>query len=116
MIKNMTMQKVKIKTAIKQILSDTITPVSAYLRVRDIFPQSILLESSDYHSNEDSYSFICLQPFYSFTIEQGKIILRDEHGGSDIQQIRPDTSIPDELNRFFQSFELADPDPRIRTN
>ena len=65
------MQKVKIKTAIKQILSDTITPVSVYLRVRDIFPQSILLESSDYHSNEDSYSFICLQPFYSFTIEQG---------------------------------------------
>jgi len=116
MIKNMTMQKVKIKTAIKQILSDTITPVSAYLRVRDIFPQSILLESSDYHSNEDSYSFICLQPFYSFTIEQGKIILRDEHGGSDIQQITQDTSIPDELNRFFQSFELADPDPRIRTN
>jgi len=110
------MQKVKIKTAIKQILSDTITPVSVYLRVRDIFPQSILLESSDYHSNEDSYSFICLQPFYSFTIEQGKIILRDEHGGADIQQITPDTSIPDELNRFFQSFELTDPDPRIRTN
>ena len=116
MIKYKTMQKVKIKTAIKQILSDTITPVSVYLRVRDIFPQSILLESSDYHSNEDSYSFICLQPFYSFTIEQGKIILRDEHGGADIQQITPDTSIPDELNRFFQSFELTDPDPRIRTN
>ena len=110
------MQKVKIKTAVKQILSDTITPVSVYLRVRDLFPQSILLESSDYHSNEDSYSFICLQPFSSFTIDQGKIILLDEHGGSDIQQITPDTSIPDELNSFIQSFELVDPDPRIRTN
>ena len=101
------MQKVKIKTAVKQILADTITPVSVYLRVRDMFPQSILLESSDYHSNEDSYSFICLQPFYSFTIEQGKITVLDEHGGSEIQQITQDISIPDELNRFIHSVELV---------
>lgn len=116
MVKYQMMQKVKIKTAVKQILADTITPVSVYLRVRDMFPQSILLESSDYHSNEDSYSFICLQPFYSFTIERGKITVLDEHGGSEIRQITQDISIPDELNRFIQSVELVDPDPRIRTN
>ncbi len=110
------MKKVQIRTAIKQILSDTITPVSIYLRVRDIFPQSILLESSDYHSSEDSYSFICLQPFSSFSIERGEITIRDEHGGSHTRAIKADTSIPDELNRFFQIFEVADPDPRIRTN
>ena len=50
------MSKVKITTRTRQILADTITPVSVYLRVRDIFPQSILLESSDYHTSEDSYS------------------------------------------------------------
>lgn len=110
------MQKTRIKTALKQILADTITPVSIYLRVRDIFPQSILLESSDYHSNEDSYSFICLQPFSSFSIEQGKISLRDEHGGREVHEITAETSVADELNRFCQSFELDHPDPRIRTN
>ncbi|MCK4749915.1 MAG: anthranilate synthase component I family protein, partial [Bacteroidales bacterium] len=54
------MQKVKINIKVKQILADTITPVSVYLRMRDVFPHSILLESSDYHTSEDSYSFICL--------------------------------------------------------
>ncbi len=110
------MQKVKIKTALKQILADTITPVSIYLRIRDVFPKSILLESSDYHSSEDSYSFICLQPFSSFTIDNGIITVQDENGRSEIIPITGDTSIPDELYQFFQSFELIEPDPRIRTN
>jgi anthranilate synthase component 1 len=110
------MEKVKIKTALKQILADTITPVSIYLRVRDVFPQSILLESSDYHSMEDSYSFICLQPFSSFTIERGKIIIQDLHGRTEEKEITREVSVPDELYRFTRSFEVADPDPRIRTN
>ncbi len=110
------MQKVKIKTTLKQILADTITPVSIYLRVRDVFPQSILLESSDYHSNEDSYSFICLQPFSSFTIDQGIMTVQDLQGATEVREINADVSVPDELAAFTQSFELADPDPRIRTN
>ena len=54
---DITMHSIKIKTKVRQILADTITPVSVYLRVRDVFPQSILLESSDYRTSEDSYSF-----------------------------------------------------------
>ena len=110
------MKKIKIKTNVKQILADTITPVSVYLRVRDVFPQSILLESSDYHTSEDSYSFICLQPFSSFSVDRGRITLLDENGRSTEQEIGPETSIPDEMNRFFRSFEIDGTDPRIRTN
>jgi anthranilate synthase component 1 len=110
------MQKVKIKTAVKQILADTITPVSIYLKVRDVFPRSVLLESSDYHSNEDSYSFICLQPFSSFTLEGGMISIEDERGGTQIREVTAGVSVPDELNSFTRSFELNEPDPRIRTN
>lgn len=110
------MKKVKITTEAKQILADTITPVSLYLRVRDIFPQSILLESSDYHSSENSYSFICLQPLASFLVDGGRIIHVDETGRKTVQEIGPDTSVPDEMNRFFQSFEITRTDPRIRTN
>lgn len=107
---------VKIKTEIRQILADTITPVSVYLRMRDIFPQSILLESSDYHTSQDSYSFICLQPFSSFMVEGGQIRITDEQGGVEEKQCGPDVSVTDEMNRYFGSFQIENPDPRIRTN
>jgi anthranilate synthase component 1 len=42
-------------TNIKEILADMVTPVSVYLKMRDIFPNALLLESSDYHSHENSY-------------------------------------------------------------
>jgi anthranilate synthase component 1 len=47
-----------IKTKYKQLLADTITPVSLYFKIRDKFPNSLLLESSDYH-NDNSFSYIC---------------------------------------------------------
>ncbi len=110
------MSKVKITTRTRQILADTITPVSVYLRVRDIFPQSILLESSDYHTSEDSYSFICLQPFASFTVNNGRISLLHASGDTRELEIGEKTSVPGEMNKFFQSFEISQPDPMIRTN
>jgi anthranilate synthase component 1 len=57
------MKKFKITTTYKKLLADTTTPVSIYLRLRDVFPNSLLLESSDYHSRENSHSFVCCQPF-----------------------------------------------------
>lgn len=60
-------------TTYKKILSDTITPVSIYLKIRDKYPRSILLESSDYHSNENSYSYICFNPVASIVVEEEKI-------------------------------------------
>jgi anthranilate synthase component I len=65
------MKKYTIRTKTKKLLADTITPVSIYLRIRDIYPNSLLLESSDYHGNENSYSFICLKSMASFEVENG---------------------------------------------
>ncbi|MGJ1432258.1 anthranilate synthase component I family protein [Sphingobacterium spiritivorum] len=50
------------ETNFKKILADTTTPVSIYLRLRDAFPNSLLLESSDYHSRDNNISYICCQP------------------------------------------------------
>lgn len=50
------------------MLADTLTPVSIYLNLRDKFANSILLESSDYHGMENSYSYICFEPISSFSI------------------------------------------------
>ena len=58
-----------LKTNYKQILADTITPVSIYLKIRDKFPNSILLESSDYHANDNSFSYICCNPIASIKVE-----------------------------------------------
>ena len=52
------MKTFRYKTACKQVLGDLHTPVSIYLKVRDIYPQSALLESSDFHAGENSLSYI----------------------------------------------------------
>ncbi|MEO7393691.1 MAG: anthranilate synthase component I family protein [Chitinophagaceae bacterium] len=54
------MQKIEINTSCKKMLADLFTPVGIYLRVRDRFRDTILLESTDNHSAENSYSFICI--------------------------------------------------------
>ena len=66
--------KYQLKTDYKKILADTITPVSIYLKIRDKYPNSILLESSDYHGNENSFSYICCNPIASITLIDGEII------------------------------------------
>jgi len=53
--------------------ADTYTPVGIYLRLRDAFPQSLLLECSDYSSRHDSYSYICLKPVVGFEFLAGSL-------------------------------------------
>lgn len=59
------------KTYTRQLLADTITPVKIYLKLRDVFAASVLLESSDYHGNENSLSFICCEPIATFKVANG---------------------------------------------
>lgn len=54
------MRKIEINTTCKRMLADVFTPVGIYLRLRDRFRDTILLESTDHHSAENSYSFICI--------------------------------------------------------
>jgi anthranilate synthase component 1 len=110
------MKQINIKTRVKKILADTITPVSIYIRMRDVFPNSLLLESSDYHSREDSYSFICLEPIATFTVDNGQIKISDIDGKVKIKEINPDVSIPFELNRFIKKFRNINERGEIKTN
>ncbi|MFK5959184.1 MAG: chorismate-binding protein [Lutibacter sp.] len=56
------MKQLKFKTISKKQLADTITPVGMYSKIRDKYANSLLLESSDYHSKEESFTFICVEP------------------------------------------------------
>lgn len=58
--------KYQINTKYKKILADLFTPVSIYNKVRDQFPNALLLESADYHDRTDSKSFICIDPIAGF--------------------------------------------------
>jgi anthranilate synthase component 1 len=63
----------------KQVLGDLHTPVSIYLKVRDMYPQSALMESSDYHAGENSLSFIALCPLASIGINSGTTAAGKNH-------------------------------------
>jgi anthranilate synthase component I len=54
------MKKIPLQTVCKKMLADVYTPVGIYLRLRDRFRDTILLESTDFHAAENSYSFICI--------------------------------------------------------
>ena len=54
------MKKIEFSTTCKKLLADVYTPVSIYLRLRDRFRDTVLLESTDHHAAENSFSFICV--------------------------------------------------------
>ena len=64
------MKKLKFKTILKKQLADTVTPVGLYSKIRDKYANSLLLESSDYHSKEDSYTFICAEPIITLIADK----------------------------------------------
>jgi anthranilate synthase component 1 len=72
--------KYKINSISKKILADMLTPVNIYLKVRDVFAGSILLESSDYHGQENSLSIICCEPLASFQVTNSVFEIRNPDG------------------------------------
>ncbi len=96
------MSKIKIKTRERKLLADTITPVSIFLKLRDRFANSYLLESSDYHGAENSFSYICCSPLayvraYRNSIER-KLPNKDEESFSTY-------SLKEEIEEFAHGFE-----------
>ncbi len=100
--------KFKLKTHYKKILSDTITPVSVYLKVRDRYPNSILLESSDYHGNENSFSYICCNPIASISVKDGRVEEQFPDGSSELTEISTRAGVSDLIHRFSRKFETEE--------
>lgn len=68
------MKQIKIFSKTREILGDILTPVSIYLKIRDRFPNSFLLESSDYHAKENSISYIGFSPLAEFRVDKDHVI------------------------------------------
>ena len=104
-----------LKTHYKKILADTITPVSVYLKIRDRYPASILLESSDYHANDNSFSYICFNPIAHIEVKDRQITKAYPDGSTQITPITPQTDIPATLTAFSQEFESEKQDFKFIT-
>ncbi|NJO68295.1 MAG: anthranilate synthase component I family protein, partial [Bacteroidetes bacterium] len=89
--------------------------MSIYLKVRDIFPNSVLLEGADSQGSRNSYSFIAIKPLAEFIVEGEQATLKFPHGTSR-ETITPEQSVTDLMNRFIHSFETETIDPAIVVN
>jgi len=99
------MKSYSLQSEHKKILADTLTPVSVYLKIRDVFPHSLLLESSDYHANNNDFSYICCNPIASISLQNGKLTTHYPDGSSTCIEVTQETDIPEKIHTFSQQFK-----------
>jgi anthranilate synthase component 1 len=105
----------KIKKKKKKINDDNKNQVSIYLRLRDVFPNSLLLESSDYHSRENSVSYICCSPISGFVLDNDELKKKFPDGTTEVSA--PGTfELTDEINSFLSRFETDAQTGKIISN
>lgn len=106
----------KLNTQYKKILADTITPVSIYLKLRDKYPNSLLLESSDYHASDNSFSYICSNPIASFKVEGDVITENLPDGSVNSTKIDASVSVPEAIQKFSKRFKTDTSDFKFINN
>lgn len=99
------MKKFVLQTRHKKILADTLTPVSIYLQLRDVFPHSLLLESSDYHANNNDFSYICCNPIASIEVKNREMVKTFPDGTSTRETIDEHFDVASQIHDFAQQFE-----------
>ena len=102
------MKEYAFQTRYRVLPADLQTPVGIYLKVRDLYPQSVLLESSDYHTTQNSFSFIGVEPIASFTLSGGHILRTYPDGTRDVRPVEDDTDVPAELSAYIRQFSAQD--------
>ncbi len=90
------------------MLADVITPVSVYLKLRDRYANSILLESSDYHGAENSYSYICCNPISTFSIKDSQWKIAWPGGNNDTGILSKPKDAIEKLNNYLRSFDIEE--------
>jgi anthranilate synthase component 1 len=100
------------QTKSKTILGDMHTPVSAYMRLRDIGIQSALMESNDYHGNDNSRSFIGISPIASFSVEHGTAVFKMPGEIITRKPITANYRVETALSEFLANFEVKGDDAK----
>ncbi|MFI3323410.1 MAG: anthranilate synthase component I family protein [Rikenellaceae bacterium] len=98
------MKSYKYRTNVRRMLGDLHTPVNIYLKVRDIFPQSALMESSDYHAGENSMSYIALSPMASIAVNRGRVTKTYPDKSVEEYDLSAERSVEASIEEFIGSF------------
>ena len=107
------MKKIQLHTKVKRLLADVYTPVGIYLRLRDRFRDTILLESTDHHSAENSYSFICINAIAGIEIsEAAKLEYKLPNKVAEHVMLDGSKDLPALLWEFMQRFEVNSDEPK----
>lgn len=107
----------KIRQYTRTIPADLETPVGIYLKIRDLYPQSALLESSDYHASQNAVSFIGVKPIGSFKVENEQVVMNYPDGETIRKNIAGgNADVIDELRGYIESFEIEREDGKQLPN
>ena len=107
------METFKYVTTSKTILADLYTPVGVYMRLRDLFPQSALMESSDYHDANNSRSFIGINPVASVAIGHGEAIIGYPDGSSVRRVVNRDYRSDKAIHELIDRIEVSGEDAGV---
>ncbi|MEP7279182.1 MAG: anthranilate synthase component I family protein [Bacteroidota bacterium] len=106
------MKKISVTTTCKKMLADVFTPVGIYLRLRDRFRDTVLLESTDNHVADNSFSFIGINAIAGIEITSASSIEYKLPGQEpERKAINQANGVPQLLWDFMQRFDVA-PAPR----
>lgn len=102
------MKKFEITTHSKTVLADTLTPVNVYLKIRDKFSNPLLLESTDFNGDENSYSIVCFEPIAHIEVQDNQLSKHYPDGTTE-QYTIPSSKyfVPQHMHDFFQSFTIT---------
>ena len=97
-------------TTSRTILGDLYTPVGVYMRLRDLYPQSALMESSDYHDQSNSRSFIGIHPIASVAIGHGMATVTYPDSQTFTQPLSADFSSADAIHALIDRIHVEGDD------
>jgi anthranilate synthase component I len=106
------MKKIQIQTTVKKLLADVYTPVGIYLRLRDRFRDTILLESTDHHAAENSYSFICINAIGGIEIKENSVETKLPNENAEKKKLSGNEDLQQILWSYMQSFEATSDDEK----
>lgn len=107
------MKTIHYTTHSKQVLGDLHTPVSIYLKVRDMYPQSALMESSDFHAGENSMSYIALCPLASIGVNSGRVTTTLPDGSCTEEPLTDTFTVEKAMNAFINRFRVEGDDKKV---
>ena len=103
----------KFQTTSKTILADLYTPVGVYMRLRDLYPQSALMESSDYHDANNSHSFIGINPIASVAIGHGVASIHFPDGTNIKHELSADFGSAEAIHTLIDRIEVTGADAPV---